>query len=233
MGLFTRTRAVLAAAVLTVGIGAAGYSVVDTGSPRAAAAEPSNRGHQASNPGHARGVAELQADFRKLWEDHITWTRLFIVSAVAGTADTDANAQRLLQNQVDIGNAIKPFYGDAAGEALTALLRDHILVASDLVGAAKANDSAKVTATSAAWYANADDIAAFLSNANPKHWPASETRAMMHEHLDFTLAEATHHLNGDYAASVADYDHIHEQILHMADTLSAGIAAQFPAKVAK
>jgi hypothetical protein len=76
---------------------------------------------------------------RKLWEDHVTWTRLYIVSAVAGLPDAGATAERLLQNQTDIGNAIKPFYGEAAGERLTALLRPHILIAAELVTAAKAN----------------------------------------------------------------------------------------------
>src|SRR5678815_2469589 len=71
----------------------------------------------------------LRNDMRKLWEDHITWTRLYIVSAAANLPNKDATAQRLLQNQTDIGNAIKPFYGDAAGVKLTGLLKDHILIA--------------------------------------------------------------------------------------------------------
>src|SRR6476469_8448346 len=92
--------------------------------------------------------AALHDDMRKLWEDHITWTRLFIVSAVADLPDKDATTQRLLQNQVDIGNAIKPFYGDAAGDKLTALLKEHILGAAALLTAAKAGDNAGVQTAS-------------------------------------------------------------------------------------
>src|SRR5678815_5474623 len=69
---------------------------------------------------------------RKLWEDHITWTRHFIVSAEANLPDKAATMQRLLQNQTDIGNAMAGFYGDAAGAQLTALLKDHILGAAAL-----------------------------------------------------------------------------------------------------
>jgi nicotinamidase-related amidase len=165
---------------------------------------------------------------RKLWEDHVTWTRLYIVSAVAGLPDTDATTQRLLQNQVDIGNAIKPYYGDAAGNQLTALLKDHILGAAALLAAAKAGDNAGVQAASDKWYANANDIATFLSNANPKNWPPDIMKASMKTHLDQTLAEAVDHLKGNYTADVADYDMVHEHILMMADTLSSGIIAQFP-----
>jgi prophage DNA circulation protein len=165
---------------------------------------------------------------RKLWEDHVTWTRLYIVSAAAGLPDAQPTAQRLLQNQADIGNAIKPFYGDAAGERLTALLRQHILTAADLVTAAKAGNTAAVQAASAKWNANADEIADFLSGANPKHWPQATMRAAMRHHLDLTLQEAQARLKGDWAADIAAYDAIHQHILEMADLLSAGIVTQFP-----
>jgi hypothetical protein len=167
-------------------------------------------------------------DMRKLWEDHVTWTRLFIVSAVADLPDAGPTAERLLQNQVEIGNAIKPYYGDAAGEQLTSLLTDHILIAADLVAAAKSGDTAAFEAAHAAWYANADDISAFLSSANAHHWPLEPTKAMMREHLDLTLQEASARLNGDWAADIAAYDQIHLQALHMADMLSDGIVSQFP-----
>ena len=164
---------------------------------------------------------------RDLWVDHVAWTRLFIVSAVAGLPDTEATAGRLLQNQDDIGDAVATFYGEEAGAALAALLRDHILIAGDLVAAAKAGDDDAVTTASSDWYANADEISAFLAGANPA-WPEDTLREMMRGHLDQTLAEATAQLTGDYAASVAEYDHIVTHILEMADVLSAGIITQFP-----
>jgi hypothetical protein len=185
--------------------------------------------HDTLAPAH---TASLRDDMRKLWEDHITWTRNYIIAAEAGSPDTDATATRLLQNQTDIGDAIKPLYGDAAGDQLTAMLKDHILTAADLITAAKANDGDKVTAAKDKWYANADSIADFLAKANPTNWPQSQMRQMMHDHLDITLAEAVDHLNGDYAADIADYDRVHTQILAMADMLTDGIVAQFPEKFA-
>jgi len=185
--------------------------------------------HDSVPPAH---TASLRDDMRKLWEDHITWTRNYIIAAEAGSPDTDATATRLLQNQTDIGDAIKPLYGEAAGAQLTALLRDHILTAADLITAAKANDTATVAATKDKWYANADSIADFLSKANPGNWPGAQMRQMMHDHLDITLAEAVDHLKGDYATDIADYDKVHTQILAMADMLTDGIVAQFPEKFA-
>jgi hypothetical protein len=173
----------------------------------------------------------LRLDMRKLWEDHITWTRLFMVSALADLPDKDATTNRLLQNQVDIGNAIKPFYGNDAGTKLTALLKDHILIAADIVSAAKASETPKLEAAKKRWVANADEISAFLSGANPKNWPAAEMKAMMREHLDVTTTELMARLNKDWAADVAAYEKVHAQILHMSDMLADGIVKQFPDKV--
>jgi hypothetical protein len=192
-------------------------------------------------PGHRTPVAPLATPtpirravfhdaMRQLWEDHITWTRLYIVSAAAGLPDVTPAAQRLLKNQSDIGDAIKPFYGDAAGEQLTGLLRGHILTAAKLIGAAKGGDTVEVNASLAAWYANADSIATFLSSANPRQWPTATLRAAMKMHLDLTLQEATARLHGDWAADIAAYDEVHQHILQMADVLSDGIIKQFPSR---
>jgi hypothetical protein len=170
----------------------------------------------------------FQQAVRKLWEDHITWTRDYIISALAGLPEADAAAQRLLQNQVDIGNAIKPFYGETAGNQLTSLLRDHILIAVDLLAAARSGDNAGFQDALNRWYANADQIASFLNSANPKSWPLNEMKSMMNSHLDLTLAEATARLNGDWSGDVAAYENVHSEILQMADMLASGIVHQFP-----
>jgi prophage DNA circulation protein len=136
----------------------------------------------------------------------------------------------LLANQVDIGGAIKPFYGNTAGDQLTALLHDHITIAVELLQAAKAGDTPAFDAANTRWQANADAIADFLASANPRSWPRAMVRADMRVHLDQTLAEAAHELQGDYATSVTDYEAVHQHILAIADMLSAGIMRQFPAR---
>jgi hypothetical protein len=165
----------------------------------------------------------------KYWEDHITWTRLYVISALSDAPDLPETTQRLLQNQVDLGNAVKPFYGDAAGDQLTALLRQHILLAADVVSAAKANDTTALNTNMARWQANADDIGDFLGTANPEHWPAAEMKAMMRQHLDLTTAEVVARLNKDWSGDIAAYDRVHLHILVLADQLTDGIVAQFPA----
>lgn len=176
--------------------------------------------------------AAFQDDMRKLWEDHIIWTRQVIVSLFAGLPDLNFALDRLLQNQADIGNAIKPFYGNAAGNQLTALLRQHILIAADLLIAAKTGNTTAFNDANTRWYANGNEIAVFLNGANPKYWPLDEAKSLMKVHMDTTLAEAVARLTGDWAGDVAAFDAVHRHILMMADFLSTGIIEQFPQKFA-
>jgi hypothetical protein len=126
----------------------------------------------------------------KLWEDHITWTRMVIVDFAAGLLDLKTAEARLPRNQADIGNAIKPYYGRAAGNQLTQLLRTHILEAVPVLAAAKAGDKKELAQALNAWYANARQIADFLSNANSRNWPRGMMRSMMRQHLVLTTKEA-------------------------------------------
>ncbi len=168
----------------------------------------------------------LREAMRKLWEEHVTYTAFFYTAVIDGT-DAGPIAARLLRNQDDLGDAVKPFYGDAAGAQLSGLLRDHILVAADLVKAAKAGDVKAKEDASRRWQQNADAIAGFLSSANP-NWPRKTLDDMLRAHLAITVDAVVARLSGDAAAAVAAYDRGHEHILALADALSAGLVKQFP-----
>ena len=172
---------------------------------------------------------QLRMAMHKLWEDHIVWTRNVILNIMDDLPGTDQAVNRLLQNQDDIGNAVKPFYGEAGGKELTRLLREHITVAADLLKAAKASNNSAFEVANKKWIANADEISGFLSKANP-NWKLEDMKKMMHDHLTLTTEEAVARLKKDYAADVKAYDKVHDEILLMADMLTDGIINQFPAK---
>jgi hypothetical protein len=183
----------------------------------------------------SRTAVTFHDNMRKLWEDHITWTRNVIISFEVNDPhpsdvlpDLNAALGRLLQNQADIGDAIKPYYGDAAGDQLTALLRQHILIAGEILQAVKTGNGTALADAQARWYANAHQIAVFLNAANPRHWPLDEMDQMMKEHLAATTREVVARANENWDADVAAYDDVHQQALAMADMLSEGIIEQFP-----
>lgn len=176
------------------------------------------------------GAAQLRLDMRKLWSDHVIWTRQYIVSAIAGDPSAQAASQRLLKNQEDIGNAVAQYYGNAAGAKLTELLKQHILIAVDLVTAAKAGDAAKQADADKRWHDNAAEIATFLSGANP-NWPRQTLLDMLNQHLALTTQEAVARLQQKWSDDTVAFDRIFTQAMQMADALTDGIAKQFPTKV--
>ena len=180
----------------------------------------------------AKARAEARAlhddTMRKLWEDQTALTRLFIVSTFSDLPDADERSERLLQNQEAIGDVIKPFYGDAAGEQLTELLRQHILIMAEILQAAEDRDQAAAEDAVRRWYANADEIAVFLHTVNPENWPLDEMTATLREHLALTLQVARAELSRDYVGSLSAYEEVRMQALEMADMLSNGIIRQFP-----
>ena len=191
----------------------------------------------AQDPPRATGSASAKApsaialkqDMRKLWTDHVVWTRDYIIAAVGDQPSATAAANRLMKNQEDIGNAVATFYGAAAGQQLTTLLKEHITIAVDLIKAAKAGDKAGQQQADSRWQQNAVQIAEFLSKANP-NWPKDALTDMMKKHLSTTTNEVVARLTKDWEADVRAFDEVYAHILHMADALSEGIVKQFPNK---
>jgi hypothetical protein len=176
-------------------------------------------------------TAALRQDMRKLWTDHVVWTRDYIVAAVGDQPDVQAAAGRLLKNQEDIGAAVATFYGKAAGDTLTTLLKEHITIAVDIIKFAKAGDTVSQQHADAMWHRNAEAIADFLAKANP-NWPRATLLDMMNTHLATTTDEVVARLTKNWDADVLAFDRVYSHILMMADALSDGIVKQFPKKFA-
>lgn len=196
------------------------------------AASPDAASPGKSEAAKVTAAVDMRMAMRKLWEEHIVYTRNYIISELADLPDKDAVAQRLLRNQDDIGNAIKPYYGEAAGTKLSALLREHILIATEVVKAAKAGDKMELAGAQKKWTANGKEIAAFLSGANP-NWSRTSLEEMLKKHLELTTGEVVGRLNQDWGADIKAYDEGHKLMLMFADTLTDGIAKQFPTKFKK
>ncbi len=171
----------------------------------------------------------LKLSMRRLWADHTVYTRLYIVSAFADLPDAQAVAGRLLRNQEDIGNAVVPYYGNEAGKKLTDLLKQHILIATEVVAAAKSGDQSKFVESDKKWVANADDIAAFLSSANP-NWPKKDVADLLHLHLQLIREFVTARIAKKYDEEIKKLDEYFTEGMLIADTLSEGIIKQFPNK---
>jgi len=183
----------------------------------------------AVSSGISKSELELRNYLRMLWEEHIAWTRMAIISTAANLPDLGLVINRLLQNAPDMATALKPFYGSEEANKFGSLIKNHLVIASQLVNAAKVGDTKTAASVEKKWYDNADEIVAFLSSINP-YWSKEALTEMLYDHLALTKTEAVARLNKDYPTDIATYDKIEKQALKMADALSEGIIKQFPEK---
>jgi hypothetical protein len=166
-------------------------------------------------------------DMHQLWDEQSTWEHLFVSGTLANLPYREASLRRLMQNQENIGNAIKPFYGEEAGDRLAALLTEHVVICDALLQAAKKANAQEFEATVARWYANADETGEFLNKLDPENWPVIETKITLRTYLDFTLEAAMARWNGDFVGNMSAHEKAHAQAIVIADMLSDGITKRF------
>lgn len=174
-------------------------------------------------------AAALKSDMRELWGDHVVWTRNVILCLVDDLPGKEQAVKRLMENQVDIGDAFSPYYGKEMGKNLTSLLQTHVSISEEVVIAARAGNARSLEIANKEWHDNADKLSAFLCASNPR-WNLEDMQMMMHEHLQLTTDEVTFRINRDYLGDVTAYDKVNAAILKMSDMFTIGIVRQFPEK---
>ncbi|MFG2111430.1 hypothetical protein ACGFRB_02095 [Streptomyces sp. NPDC048718] len=179
---------------------------------------------------HRTAETALYAAMRQLWAQHVHWTYSTFEAFFHNPAALQPTANRLLQNQRDIGDALAPYYGRATADKLTDLLLTHVNDAVPVLQALKDGDAAALKKASDAWYANAKQIADALSAANPHHWPRPVMEAALKTHITQTGVYATDLSRADYTKAITDFDAAEEHMETVADLLSKGIVAQFPGR---
>lgn len=178
---------------------------------------------------YSKAACDLKMAERKLWIDHVLWTRSFIVSDLASLEDKEPVLERLLKNQDDIGNSIKPYYRKEAGDKLAALLRDHIKLAGQVVDASKSGKKRDLEKYNKLWYENSDEIANFLSSVNPKY-SNKVLKDMLYRHLQLVTEQAVNRLNKDWKKDIEAFDEGEDHMIKFADIITEGIIRQFPQK---
>lgn len=168
----------------------------------------------------------LMEQLRKLWEQHVYWTRFFIISTAADLGDLEPVTKRLLRNPEDFAAALTPFYGEQIANQFKELLTQHLMIAADLINAAKKHETEKQDEAHKQWFANADKIAAFLAGINP-NWSEKQWKNLLYDHLDMTEREAELRLGGKYAEDIELFDYIENEALKMADYMAEGMIQQF------
>ena len=161
-----------------------------------------------------------------VWEQHIMWTRMLLISIAANLNDLSETEARLLRNPKDIADVFRPYYGNNAANEIQRLLTEHLTIGKDLIVALKNKNQEQAMILNKRWYQNADEMAEAFSSINP-FYPREEVRQMLYEHLRLTSNEVNARLNGNYAEDINAYDMVQKEILDMSQFFVNGIVMQF------
>ncbi|MGN0614327.1 MAG: acetylglutamate kinase [Porcipelethomonas sp.] len=172
---------------------------------------------------------KIRNEMRKLWSQHVYWTRMFIISTVEKLNDLSFVTDRLLENPSDFSMALKMFYDAKTADRFGKLLTDHLKTGGDLVSALNMRKTEKADALRDQWYMNADEISCFLSSVNP-NWCEKNWKDMMHRHLSMTEKEAGFRISKNYPKDIDTFNAIEKEALEMADNMPSGIIRQFCCK---
>jgi hypothetical protein len=183
--------------------------------------------HWSNHSYNSKQEFRLSNAMRLVWEQHVYWTRMTINSIAFNLPDVDAVTARLLRNATDMGNLLKPFYGNRIAARFSNLIREHLIIAAELVKAAKAGNQKAAADAERRWYKNGEEISEFLSRINP-FISEEEFENMFFEHLALTTKEAVSILQRNFQSSIAVFDKIEAEAIQMADFITNAIVKQFP-----
>lgn len=170
-----------------------------------------------------KSECELRVEFRKLWSEHAIYTKFYIISVLADIPDAQLLANRLLQNQVDIGNFLKQFIGKVRGNKVAELLQEHILAAAGAINAVKSGNQRAIESAVNKVFQNSRKVSKFLSSLNPEKLPFSVVLEHFNEHNQFVIDMTVARSQGEFAKDIKLFDLYYAQILEFADLLLNGV----------
>jgi hypothetical protein len=175
-------------------------------------------------------VDQTDAALRDLWLGHVFWVRNVVAETLAGnTTEASAAEKEVVANARNISSAIEPFYGKAAASKLFDLLAGHYGTVKQYLDATVANSQPKQEAAQKALTANAGEIAAFLSSANP-NLPLETLRGMLLAHGGHHIQQIQQLRDKQYGPEAQTWNEMKSHMYALADALTGALAKQFPAK---
>jgi len=181
-------------------------------------------------PPSSQSSINFRLALRELWQYQVTWTRSYIVSTLANLEDVAVVKDKLVKNQEKIGGLITPYYGGFAGNDLANLLREHIVIAVEMIRAVKAKDDRALQAAMEKGRSNADQLANLLSRAKNPFWDKNHLKEMFYKHLEYINMQVNYRIQKEWGLEIDAYDDGLAHVLQLADILADGIVHQFPDK---
>ena len=176
------------------------------------------------------GQFALSNEMRLVWEQHVYWTRMLLISIADRLGDLNAVTARLLRNPNDIAAIFARYYGPDAGRKIARLLTEHLQIGAALITALRDGEKEKADALTRQWYENADKMAEAFSKLNPLY-DYEQLRKMLYKHLELTTREVAMRLAANYPADIEAFGAVEREALEMADYFTNGLSNMQPVQM--
>lgn len=160
---------------------------------------------------------------RKLFTDHAMYIKFYIESFGNNLKDVDVITARLLKNQDEIGEFVRPIVGEENGNKLAKLLREHIMASIGALKAMKSGDVKQVNDAEKVVFANSKEVATLLSSFNPKILPLEAMIREFSHHNEYILQIATLCKEGKYEEEVKTFDAYFNHMITFSDMIAAAL----------
>jgi hypothetical protein len=173
---------------------------------------------------------QTAASLREVWLGHIFWVRNVSIAVIdKNDLAVKAAEQQAVANAKAIAKSIEPFYGSAAEESFFKLLAGHYgAVKAYLVATVAAEAAAQATATQALT-SNAEEIAVFLSKANP-YLPKDAVQGLLLAHGGHHIQQIQQLKDRQYGAEAKTWEEMKNHVYRIADATADALAKQFAEK---
>jgi hypothetical protein len=169
----------------------------------------------------------LRVTLDRLLGEHLVLAAESMRAGLARTADFGAARQALAGNSADLQAGIAAYYGVGAGKQFGDVWREHVDAYIAFIEAVAAKDASARTASLNRLHVYHDQIAAFLSSANP-YLPAADVAALIRRHVQALISQVESAEAGDHERTVATIRGAYAQTFEVGDAIAMAIARQFP-----
>ena len=178
----------------------------------------------------ASKIVQTDAALRDLWLGHAFWVRAVVAETLSGNSAAAAAAEsEAVNNAKQLAASMEPYYGKPASGEVFKLLAGHYGAVKQYLLAAKADRTAEQEAALQAMLKNAEQIAVFLSSANP-HLPLDALRGMLQAHGGHHVQQIHQLAAKQYAQEAQTWEAMKNHMYGIADAMTLALAKQFPAK---
>jgi hypothetical protein len=167
---------------------------------------------------------------RDLWLGHIFWVRNVSVAAIdKNDPAIKAAEQQAVANAQAIAASIEPFYGAGAKDSFFKLLAGHYGAVKAYLVATVAGDAAAQAKATQALTSNAEEIATFLSKANP-YLPKDAVQGLLLAHGGHHIQQIQQLKDRKYEAEAQTWEEMKKHVYQIADATAGALAKQFVKK---